>query len=656
MTTAKVCSQCRAELAADAPEGLCPRCLLCGGVPTTDAAPVPAPTPAELAALFPQLEIVELLGQGGMGTVYKARQTKLDRPVALKILALSAERGPDFAERFNREARALARLNHPNIVSVFDFGEVNGLYYLLMEYVDGVDLRRTLEKGPLAPRHALALVGQICTALQYAHDRGVVHRDVKPENILLDRDGNVKIADFGLAKLVGRSQADQRLTATRQIMGTPHYMAPEQIERPLDVDHRADIYSLGVVFYEMLTHELPLGKFEPPSHKAAVDVRLDEVVLRAMEREPGRRYQRMTDIRLDLEHLAGPEVAAVVAAGSRLSVKAWTWLGIAAGLVGLAVFVWLTQDFITLKHWKNLCSGMWWFVLITVFVYGFSSEPEKKFDVLRRVCGSISALVLFSDIALEWLSTGQMSGNFWHYILLCWMLWITFSDRTAEGDDEGATRDTVAQDGKEEESADEAQRRKRWQEVLSQADETLREDPDCVSEDDFTERVAELSKAIEQDHRCIALYRKRAACYQRLGKLDDAVGDFSRMLMLSPHDLPALAARGKYLCERGRYAEALVDLNQAADKDPLVEKVLACRAECHYHLGDYPAAIADFDRAILMEPANAVLYEQRGRCHQNLKEYRKALVDFDAVLRLAPQHAAAQAARGECQRALDKAE
>ena len=259
------------------------------------------PTPAELAPHFPDLEILELVGRGGMGVVYKARQKRLDRLVALKILSPKIGQDPAFAERFAREARAMAMLSHPHIVAVYDFGQTDGLYYFLMEFVDGVNLRRLLDTGKLAPEEALAIVPQICDALQYAHDHGVVHRDIKPENILLDKEGRVKIADFGLAKLVGREAKDLTLTGAGQVMGTPHYMAPEQIEHPQEVDHRADIYSLGVVFYQMLTGELPIGRFAPPSKKVQIDVRLDEVVLRALEKEPERRYQQASEIKTQVE-------------------------------------------------------------------------------------------------------------------------------------------------------------------------------------------------------------------------------------------------------------------------------------------------------------------------------------------------------------------
>ncbi|MHB8955259.1 MAG: serine/threonine-protein kinase [Pirellulaceae bacterium] len=316
-----VCPQCGVLLPPDAAHGICPKCLLGLGFdqaaedsppalsPTEDPARrrfVP-PSPLDLAAYFPQLEILELIGQGGMGAVYRARQKTLDRLVALKILPPQVGQDPAFAERFTREAQALARLAHPNIVMVFDFGQTNGYFFFLMEYVDGVNLRQSLEAGRLTPEQALTIVPQVCEALQYAHDQGIVHRDIKPENVLLDKRGRVKIADFGLAKLLGRSGGRLSLTGTDQVMGTPHYMAPEQMEKPLSVDHRADIYSLGVVFYELLTGELPLGRFAPPSEKTNVTADLDQVVLRTLEKEPDRRYQHASDVKTAVESLGGEQ-------------------------------------------------------------------------------------------------------------------------------------------------------------------------------------------------------------------------------------------------------------------------------------------------------------------------------------------------------------
>jgi hypothetical protein len=180
-----------------------------------------------------------------------------------------------------------------------------------MEYVDGVNLRQAIRSGGTSPQQALAIVPQICDALQFAHDEGIVHRDIKPENILVDKRGRVKIADFGLAKLLGQAPSDVSLTGTQQVMGTLRYMAPEQMEGSKAVDHRADIYSLGVVFYELLTGEVPVGRFAPPSKKVQIDVRLDEVVLRALEEKPEQRYQHASEVKTAVENVTSQRAGAV---------------------------------------------------------------------------------------------------------------------------------------------------------------------------------------------------------------------------------------------------------------------------------------------------------------------------------------------------------
>ena len=298
------CPRCGAALPANAPEGLCPRCLgalnlatetvLPGEQPA--AAQAPPLAPAELAQHFPQLEIIEFLERGGMGVVYKARQKSLNRLVALKLLAPERVQDARFAERFAREAQALAQLNHQNIVTIYDFGQAGGFYFLLMEFVDGVNLRQLLATRKLEPAEALAIVPPVCEALQYAHDHGIVHCDIKPENLLLDKNGRAKIADFGIARILGAAPSQ-----TAEIAGTPQYMAPEQQVEAQKADHRSDIYSLGVVLYELLTGELPGDKLQAPSRKVLIDVRLDEIVLRALQKTPELRYQTAAEFRTQVE-------------------------------------------------------------------------------------------------------------------------------------------------------------------------------------------------------------------------------------------------------------------------------------------------------------------------------------------------------------------
>ncbi len=309
------CTRCQAELPAGKEHGHCPRCLLELAMPTgrgadpasrsTAARGAPAPAIETLQPLLPDYELQTLLGRGGMGAVYRARHKKLDRLVAIKVLLPDLVGDPTFAERFEREARTLAMLQHPGIVGIHDFGRAGEFFFLVMEFVDGATLRELLAQGRLTARDVLAFVPQLCDALQYAHDRRIVHRDIKPENILIDQDGRVHIADFGLAKLLGQEDGGFGLTATHQALGTPHYMAPEQVHAGA-VDHRADLYSLGVVVYEMLTGSLPIGRFAPPSAKAAEARAFDPVVLRSLENDPARRYQQARDVKGEVESAAQP--------------------------------------------------------------------------------------------------------------------------------------------------------------------------------------------------------------------------------------------------------------------------------------------------------------------------------------------------------------
>ncbi len=336
--TDSFCPTCHTPIPSHAPGGFCPACVLRAVEETAVPSKTGGPSLEAVQAAFPDLEIEALIGQGGMGFVYQARQPSLDRRVALKIFAPGLSADPAFAERFAREARVLGKLNHPNIVAVHGHGVSGGFYYLLMEYVDGVNLRQAMRTERFSPQQALSVVPGICDALQAAHAQGIWHRDIKPENILLDSRGQVKIVDFGIARLVGDPQRDFTLTVTGAALGSAVYMAPEQHEKPHDVDHRADIYSLGVVFYEMLTGELPLGRFPAPSQRAAVDARIDEIVLRTLEKERSLRQQSAEEVKTDVAGAsrlplpqpsrpkrlgAGRTALAVAAVASAAAMVAW---------------------------------------------------------------------------------------------------------------------------------------------------------------------------------------------------------------------------------------------------------------------------------------------------------------------------------------------
>ena len=309
MGEAATCSECGHELAAGATATICPRCVFARvqldsgifgrgtGDSRTEFDPL---TVDELTEMLPNFEIIKMIGRGGMGLVYQARQTNLDRLVAIKLLPVEAAIDPEFEDRFMREARTMAKLDHANITHIYDFGEAEGQYYIVMEYVEGQHLGHHLVTESLTPSESFTIMLQICEALAYAHSRGVVHRDIKPANIMITPEGRVKVMDFGLAKITNRSAELTSITKTNASLGTPHYMSPEQQRNLQTADHRADIYALGVLYYEMLTGTLPIGHFAPVSDKALVPAAVDTVVVKALEAEVEKRYTNVNAFRDDL--------------------------------------------------------------------------------------------------------------------------------------------------------------------------------------------------------------------------------------------------------------------------------------------------------------------------------------------------------------------
>ena len=299
------CSECGTSLTGDVLGGMCPWCLLdLAQRPTNDPdSSVPhgaarlAPKLEELANAFPDLEILEVLGSGGMATVYKARQPRLNRLVALKVLCCTPEAHTHLSIRFEQEAQVLAQLHHPLIVGLYEFGEIEEgpmdlpLFYFLMEYVEGTDLETRLRQDPPSITEGLAIISQLCEALAFAHRHGVIHRDIKPANLLLDPEGRLKVADFGIAKITtdGRDALFSSVTLTGSSMGTPYYMAPEMLDHPDVADARSDLYATGVVLHQLLTGERPTGLMTLPSRAANLPRFVDRPVMRALERDPEKR-------------------------------------------------------------------------------------------------------------------------------------------------------------------------------------------------------------------------------------------------------------------------------------------------------------------------------------------------------------------------------
>jgi hypothetical protein len=303
------------------------------------------------------------------------------------VLPDSLSRDPLFLERFRREAQALAKLDHPNIVRVFGSGASDSVGYIVMEFVEGTTLREAMRSSAIGPTEALKIVPKICDALAYAHDQGIVHRDIKPENILLGVGGKVKVVDFGLAKITADESSEMVLTQTGARLGTLRYMAPEQVDG-VSVDHRADIYSLGVVLYEMLTGQVPMGRFSMPSESAGTDPRIDDVVMRTLCRDPAGRYQQVAELESELESISESEFDAfathwkprrhAIRSGRARAMRTW-------GVVG--------------RQWKSQSTFMGW--PLVHIAYGHHPETGEKLVA--------KGLIAIGDIAVGGIALGGLS-------------------------------------------------------------------------------------------------------------------------------------------------------------------------------------------------------------------------------------------------------
>lgn len=256
-----------------------------------------APSPQELNGLLPAYEVTAFIAKGGMGAVYKAHQNSLERDVAIKILPREFGEDADFRKRFEDEAKAMAKLNHPNLIGVYDFGEIDGMFYIVMEFVNGKSLHHSAHGTAIEQKQTLELVQGICEGLAHAHEAGILHRDIKPANILLDTKKRPKIGDFGLARAADSSEKDG------VIFGTPDYTAPEVIRDSDAVDKRSDVFSIGVILYELLTGKLPEKNYVPASQIEDVDPRFDKIIRRATHPSPTLRFADAAAMGRDIKSL-----------------------------------------------------------------------------------------------------------------------------------------------------------------------------------------------------------------------------------------------------------------------------------------------------------------------------------------------------------------
>ena len=255
-------------------------------------------------------EVLNKIGQGGMATVYKGRQISLNRPIAIKVLSKRLTENKQIVERFNQEALIIARLAHPNIIHIIDRGVVNGMYYFVMDFVKGTDFSKLIKIESFDANKNLDVIIQVCKALSFAHKNGIIHRDIKPANILINNEGDALVSDFGIAQLFDKSNDGQQLTSDGTVMGTIAYMSPEQKISSKNVTSASDIYSLGVVIYEMFTGTTPLGRFKLPSEiNSSISKQLENTMLKCLETKPEDRFRLADDLKDQLlENLQGAHI------------------------------------------------------------------------------------------------------------------------------------------------------------------------------------------------------------------------------------------------------------------------------------------------------------------------------------------------------------
>src|SRR5216117_3780123 len=394
----RVCRKCGAEIFADAPEGLCTACLFetglgllappsvaagdssavasakaddCGSVENTETSEAnaalhikKAPRPAKTLADFGDYELLEEIGRGGQGVVYRAHQKSLNRTVALKVIGLGHWATEAHLKRFRREAESAASLEHPCIVPIHEVGERDGSCYFSMKFIEGGQLDEVVSREPMPARRAAELIGKLARTVSYAHEHGILHRDIKPGNILLDAKGEPHLTDFGLARLV---ETESTVTRTMEVFGTPSYMAPEQaVGNNAAITSATDVYSLGAVFYQLLTGHPPFAggtTFEtvrlvldteprqPRMWNPKVDRDLNTICLKCLEKDPKRRYVSALALAEDLERWLKHE--SIRARRTGLVTRGRKWVRRNPSIAVMAAMLLVLAVPLGLMIWKN---------------------------------------------------------------------------------------------------------------------------------------------------------------------------------------------------------------------------------------------------------------------------------------------------------------
>ncbi len=641
-----VCRACGREfdLSGSAPGAV----VSCPGCGATMDAPTPAPGPGPVG----RYRIIELIGRGAMGTVFRAEDTLLNREVALKLVAHAAVSSPGSLERFRREAQAMAQVDHPNVVKLFDVGEINGDPYLVMELIRGDHLATAFAQRPMRAR--VQLIEKIARAVQAAHDRGIVHRDLKPQNVLIDGTGEPRVMDFGLARLDDGAP----LTRDGTAVGTPPYMAPEQI-RGGAIDARTDVFGLGAMLYEALTAQVPhpggnvaetfhaiLTQEPVPPRRlnARLPLDLETVCLRALEKEPDKRYATAKALAEDLRRWLDGEAVDARRPGALARVFRFLHrrravvvpVGVAvAGALGITTTLQLTMPRV-----RQVESN-----------WAAAQEQAKAAETRAAAMARVQAAL---DRAVECVYDGAASGD-------------DLRARASEAERLARDLTNAMPTFMEAHVAHGRALRLLGDDVGAKADfdRALRRNPNLgeayfergrlLLDRAMRARAPEMEQAtrdFESAVRCGTPSRRemelaRIWAIALKGNRDGAIAEASRVIELGGRVEDFLALRG---AARTDARAAIADFDEALRRRPNDAWLRFARGTRRMEAGDHAGAVEDLSRAIALRPNFAEAYQRRGACHRALRDLDRTVADLERAVALG---ADARAELDEARRAKD---
>ncbi|MEK7309933.1 MAG: tetratricopeptide repeat protein [Planctomycetota bacterium] len=612
----------------------------------TEGATAEQPASQPIEERFGKYRLIKKLGQGGMGTVYLAWDAMLNRQIALKALILE---DIESTARFMREARATAKLKHPNIVNVYEANVVGKTYYLTMDYIDGISLADLISDHDtsLTPKRIAQIIRDMALALEYAHNNGIIHRDIKPGNILINRTGHVYLTDFGLAKEL--SGLERSLTISGTTLGTPDYMAPEQAMGKKDeIDQRSDIFSLGATLYHTLTGQLPFRgnelydvlnqvvNHEPPTPSSIIVVHkdLETICLKCLDKDKARRYQSMAELADDLrsyiegEPIQARRISSMTRIWRRVKKNKAITISIAgAGMILLAALIGLAVSSAKAKEKAEIYR-----------VDAYRLFGQKKYDQALIACEKIREITRtdekINDLQQRCLAEMESQKA-------------AFREK-----DERVRRRAEAKM-----ALDRAERAPTADKKIEIAGEALKIDPTFAEayqlmglvykeKFDYPKAVECFSKAIEFSPELAYAYYERAMIMTFWDMPKKALPDLEMVLKYDPESYMGHFARGCIEGAQGKFDEAIESYTKVIKLHPNYSLAYSKRGSAYAIKNELDLAITDFTKAIRLDPKDSEAYNNRGLVYYQKKETAKAIADWTEVIRIDPKCAEAYTNRG----------